>query len=605
MKDIETEKLESLEKALKELPKQGLESNKKLMMKNSIMSQLNAPVIRYIRNLNSQLKFGPDIRALIKERVFALIEKTQQKRFLWERRLRFAAVQFVGVLVLVCMAFYMFGFLSINTNVVMAETFTTLDSYSGEVSLEREGEFIELYEGMEIYEQDKLVTGTDGKLSVKFFDNSLSRLGVDSEIVINKLFKPRQSSVKSHVEISVLEGVVWSKVINLVEENSFFVVEALDVSVSAKRAAFNVEIIGDEVEINVFKNVVEVKTLDGVEETVVTGQTVVLNETQVQIQVKKIDDQEKESDWVVENLDSDEEYLAEVEEEILEVKKEIVGMKEDEEFKAGNSLKEQTVLFLTFDDVKQKQMELELAEKNFIAAEIRLEEENLNEKELEEIQKAFKLFEAAVNDFYTLIQRIRESDERYANELELYLEEKILIHKKNLSLVLPDSPSYQAKEVINELELSTAKDEEEALKLKTDQGLTKLSDAEDMIDRGDVESAKEIVDEYKEDVDEVIEVIDSLDSYNDDEVLLKEELVKDVTKGFKLLDKMEEIVSDEEIIELADRFEEETIGQEIIEEMKEDEIVEIEAVVIEQFYVDEEYGIRIEGDKPLSPLLNF
>ena len=68
---------------------------------------------------------------------------------------------------------------------------------------------------------------------------------------------------------------------------------------------------------------------------------------------------------------------------------------------------------------------------------------------------------------------------------------------------------------------------------------------------------------------------------------------------------MKEVVTDKEIIDLVDGFEEEDIELEVIKEMKEDDVVEVEVFVIERSYVIEEYGIRIEGDKPLSPLLNF
>lgn len=582
--EIENLELEKLCKALLRLEKPVLKDEKKRLLKNSVLTQIKVPVIHYIRSLVSEVKVDFSKKISIKDRIFELIDQTSQKKWFWSNFFMFQK-KFVTALVLICISFSMFLSLKVgtDTNVVMAETFTTLDSFSGEVFLERDGNFIDIYEGMTVYEKDRLITGTDGIASVKFFDDSISRLSADTEIIVNKLFKPQDSLVQSYVEISVTDGNVWSRVINLVEEKSSFVVQAMDVYASAKKAAFNVEVSGEEIKINVFRNVVDVKTSGGVEQ-VVSGQKAVLSENK-EVEVSKIDENEKGSEWVQGNLDSDKEYLTEVEERLLAAKIENIETKAGDEFKSGNSVKEEAMLFLTFDDVKKKKMELDLAEKDFIAAEVKLNDKNLTDEDLKAIDQTFATFSNTVNAFSEFVDNVSYTDSEYADELNLYLEEKILLQKKNFSLVLPDSPSYKAKEVINQLELLTVEDEQEAIKLKSVQEFSKLSEAEEVLDNGDLELATKIVDDYKSGVEGVMQTIDSLDAQDEKEGILKDELTNDVKKGQSLVDGIEIAVSEEEI-------------------MQQQEIIDIQEVKVDSQDIDENVEVKVEEwDKPLSPLL--
>ncbi len=563
-------KLENLCKALSRLEKPVLKEEKRNILKNNLLMKIKVPIVDYIRNLVLSVRIDYSKKISMKERILSLIEESSQQKWFWSNLFIFQR-KFVSAVIILCLGFSMFLFVNVDTNinnVVMAETFTTLYSFSGEVLLERDGEFIDLKEGMSIYEKDRLITGVDGIASVKFFDDSISRLSSDTEIIINKLFKPRDSQVQSYVEISIEDGNVWSKVLNLVEEKSSFVVQAMDVYASAKKAAFNVEVSDEEIEINVFKNVVDVKTSDGVE-TVVSGQKAVLSQEK-EVAVEKIDDIEKESAWVKGNLNSDKEYLTEVEQKLLAAKMESMEVETNDE----------AMLFLTFDDVKKKKMELDIAEKDFIAAEVKLSDKNLTEEDLKVIDQTFLNFSDTVSSFYDLVDEVSHTDSKYADELNLYVEEKILLQKKNLSLVLPDSPSYKAKEVINDLELLTAEDEQEALKLKSEQEFSKLSEAEEVFDKGDKELAAKIVDDYKTGVEEVKETIDSLNIEDEQQVVLKDELSNDVEKGSKLLDGINiEGLSEEEIVN----------AEEGIEQVEE---------ITESIIIDKD-----EWDKPLSPLL--
>lgn len=592
--------LEALGETLKGVQKPKLDETRKLALKNRIQSQLEVSLVESIRRYGAIFSLESDLRARIKENVFALIEKTQQKRFTITNFFLFQK-KFVATVMLFFMTFTMFMFVGMSTKVVYASEFTILDSFGGEVYIERNGKMIELGEDMRIYEKDRIVTGADGRATVRFFDDSVSRLSGDTEIVIDVLHRPVESTVISYVEIDLINGNIWSKVLNLVEKKSSFVVQFSDVFAMTKKAAFNVSVDDMEVEVDVYKNVVDVVTPREVE-TVVSGQKAVLNREN-NVEVTKIAQEVKESDWVKENLDTDRVYTAEVGEILLAAKVEFSGVDVEDEFDGENSLTESALLFLTFDDVKEIKMQLDLAEKKLIAAEVKLNDTNITIEDRVAVEQAISTYSDIVVEYMNFVENVRITDYEYAEELEQYVVDKLFLQKKNLSLVLPDSPSYEIKEAVEDLEVLIAGDLDDEMIVKSEQGLSKLSEVEDALEKGDTDLAKQIVDGYKEDVDTVIKAIGSMSDA--EEEVLKNELLDDVKVGIRLLDEIKEldteidIVTDYEIAEIVIEF----------DEVKKDEVVvsipivnEVEPVVVE-LIIEAEYGVIIEGDKPLSPLL--
>ncbi|MFH1533932.1 MAG: DUF5667 domain-containing protein [Nitrospirota bacterium] len=573
--------LKALGETLKGVQKPKLDEARKLALKSRIQSQLEVPLVKAIQHHGARFSLGAVLRARIKENVFVLIEKTQQKRFIITNFFLFQK-KFIAAAMLFFMTFTMFMFMGVSNNVVYASEFTTLDSFEGEVHIERDGEMIELEEDMRLYEKDRIITGADGKATVKFFDDSVSRLSGDTEILIDVLHRPVGSTVISYVEIDLINGNMWSKVLNLVEKKSSFVVQSSDIFTATKKAAFNVSVDNMEVEVDVYKNVVDVVTAHEVE-TVVSGQKAVLNQEN-NVEVTKIAKEVKESDWVKENLDTDRVYIAEVGETLLAAKVESSGVNVEDGFDGENSLTESALLFLTFDDVKAIKMQLDLAEKKLIAAEVKLNDANITIEDKVAVEQAISTYSNIVVEYVNFVENVRITDYEYAEELEQYVVDKLLLQKKNLSLVLPDSPSYGIKAAVEDLEVLVANNLNEEMIVKSKQGLSKLSEVEDALEKGDSDLAKQILDGYKKDVDNMIKVIDSIDDEKEGD--LKNELLDDVKSGMKLLDEMNtdvKIVTDSEI---------------------EDIVVGIgDTTDVSEPVIEADYGVIIEGDKPLSPLL--
>ncbi len=440
-------------------------------------------------------------KARIKERIFALIEQSAQKRFIFRRYFLYQK-KFVSAFLLFCMVFGFIGFVNTGVRVSRAETFTRIDEFSGEVKLERKGKVIDVYEGMEVKENDFLFTGDNGYASIKYFDDSVSRLSNETKLQINKLYKPSDSFVKTYVEVSLIEGALWSRVLNLVEEESSFVVKAKDVQFSAKKAAFNVEVEGGGVNATVYKRDVEVKGGDKVSKILKGEKVTVDTNKQIKIEQDIQGDDPVKDEWIAKNLDDDEQYLQEVEERLILAKAESVGIQTDEDFSFEKNLKEETIEFFTFDDVKKKKLELDLKEKNFLAAQVTLSKENVSAEEKEKANKAINDFKSGVTEFYGFIGEIEATDIDYAADLKQYADELILAQKKDLSIVLPDSPLYEAKRVVADLEYLGIDDPVEIAEIKNEQLKDKISDAEDTKD----EKIKEaVIAEVKEEALKIAE----------------------------------------------------------------------------------------------------
>lgn len=613
-------KIGGLTKVLEELKKPSLTIQRKDLIRNNLLNNLKVPasdkltfsfcsIIQAIKRVVKEVHLTSVQRVSLKEQIFAKFNEQTQKRFFCMNFFAFHK-RLIGSVLAIALFFGMFSFLNIDTGVVFASNFTTLNSFGGGLLIERDGGFIDVYKGMKLYENDQIITGDDGEAVIEYFDYSTSRLAPSTHLVVKELDGFEKGAVYSHIKVSLVNGTIWSKVVNLFESRSSFIVEAGNIYVAAKKAAFNVQVLDEnKVEIGVFKHVVDVQ-VDNETTKFVSGKKVSFDGDSKKIETIKMDD--KNDEWVQGNLESDQKYLLEVEDRLLAARVDAIEMDADDVLQSGNSIREDAVLFLTFDDVKKQKMELELAEKKFIAAQVKLHDENLTEQERQDASQAITDFSAKVKDFYSLIDEVKVSDPAYSLELESYIEDKVLAHKKYLSVVFPDSPIYETKEVVEELELLGASDDSELAVIRADQAIEKLALAEEAIgSNGDVAMVEKAISSYKEEMNDVVEIISSLSEENDQTKEKKDALVERVNIDSNLLAAVEaeveglksaentavaDPVSSAISVVPADSTSDSTSSAILVED---DVIPVIQAEPV----VDGPYGVKIQGDKPLPPFL--
>jgi len=120
-------------------------------------------------------------------------------------------------------------------------------------------------------------------------------------------------------------------------------------------------------------------------------------------------------------------------------------------------------------------------------------------------------FADEAKEFNQTVKEVGYSDQKYSEELKQILDNKVLTHQKELSVIMPDSPLYQVKEVVDEVALAGISDSTELVEKKLDQVSEKLAVAEDAAVLGQTEVAKEVVDNSKEELGNVVEMIDTIE----------------------------------------------------------------------------------------------
>jgi len=581
--------LERLGMSISHLTTPTLDDHKKEMLKNSILFSIKNPseeilpiglagIVAYIKKVVENTVLSPSRKALMKERVFAKAENLDQRSFFWSNLFIFNK-KLLSSAIILALFFGMFSFVGIDTNVVRAETFSTIDSFSGKVDCERNGKTVSVYNGMYVYENDKILTGADGNAVIRYFDDSVSRLSSNTQIVISKLQK---KIVDSYVEVSLLSGEVWAKVVNLVGDNAAFVVHAKDVYAGTKKAAFNVKLQDDAVEVKVFNRSVDVKK-DGVSDNLISGQKALVKDN---IVVKNLSKAEKSVVWVKDNLQKDKDYLLVTEKRLLVAKMKSMGINSKEDIKLNNSLGEDISVFLSLSDLEKQKKEFELSEKNFIAAQLKLTDPTLTDSDKVEINNAMKGFSTQVEKFYKTVKEVKYTDPKYADELKKYVDDKVLEHKKDLGLVLPDSPVYKAKEVVDQAMLLGTEGKSEMAKEKIAQLSEKVAAAEDVKNSGEAKVAQTVIDNSKQEMKDVETLVNSIsekDSADKQELIGKvgelQNYITNVSKDADVQAKQEQI----DILNLA------------LEEDKNSTAITVPAVV------EQKYGITVTGDKQLPP----
>ncbi len=560
----------------------------------------------------------------IKERIMNVLCLRRQRWFFGPRRvLDFGfgnpKMSFVTSFVLViALVFGMFNFLQTENDIVSAATFTSLRDYDGEVFVKRGGEILEIYEGMHLLEGDVVYTFAGGRAIIEYFDSSVSRLSGETEIVLTRLEDVGESSGLGGIEIFVVRGIIWSKVLNLTNSHLFFSVEAKGIRASAERAAFNFRVDENELEIGVFGNSVEVEDKEEINRLVSGKKLLVSNGDSRHKEIMDVV-YDEDDEWISGNLEYDRRYLSEVENRLLRARAEAVGIDIDDKISFNRSLKDNALLFFTFDDVKSRKLELDLAEKDFIAAQIKLRHNELDDEEIAEINAVVETFAKRVRDFYDFAEKIAYTDEEYSESLKAYVADKVTVNKRDLGVVMPDSPVYVARSVMEDLDPMRedfADFDEERLFY----AVNRLLNVDDIFYRNAEFWDSKLASEY---VEGAFRILSFVEERGEDMLELKSLFLAKIYEDVDTLIDMG-VVLEEDIVALVEETVEDPVEDVVIASLEDGKTTDIEDDdVAEKIEKDDEeekdeedvdelgdgyvikgpYGVSIYDDKPLGPML--
>ncbi|MBT3864570.1 hypothetical protein HOE67_02040 [Candidatus Peregrinibacteria bacterium] len=603
--------IEQIEKLLRGVEKPSFDLSRKELIKSHLMRQvegrvhLNVPrrlhrVASQVVDAAQSVKLPVSARVILKERIMDVVSGTGVKGWVW----RFSGVpkRLLSGVVVASMMFGFISFMAVDLNVALADSFTAIEEIDGGVVVVRDGEKMDAYAEMELFEGDRVVTEDDGFASIVFLDDSIVRLSTDTGLNILRLFADSDNKASTYVEIEVYQGNAWSRVLNLLDKDSAFVVKAGEFMAKAQKAAFNVSVDDVETRVEVYHHVVEVQPVLSVEVAdtkVATGQQVTTS-VAGKPKVVEIAPEVHGDTWVADNLKSDKEHVINVNEKRKVAREEVA----EDNLHSFKSIKTGVQKFLTFDDIEEAKLSFEAVQMDFVKGEVMLENGEITETEAGVV---FESFVEYVEGFKDMIANVRENgDFEYADELKDYLSSELSQYKKDLSSILPDSPLYPAKLVMMEAEVVAAESESEIAVVKTEQVTVKLEEVSDLAEAGEGVLAVQAFDEYVEVVESNKKEVEALsESAGEEAMELISEAEKDETDVLNSIKEVSDKAGLSEVSYVVNK----QLGPGANPGLNVVNVVggEGSAGVAEQRV--SEFGVTVVGEgqdeKPLDPLLNL
>lgn len=388
------------------------------------------------------------LAAAMRERILEAIER---KSFLpvafHQKHLRFMLTSFL-------LAAFVSTSVILPFKVPVTQAHAFIENVNGEVYVKREGRLIKAQTSFYLQEGDKLITRSASSVSVRFFDESLGRLGENTQMLIQKLSDRNDDNSEQNVELYVDQGRIWAKVSDYSNDAHFSVKTQSAEAHVVKKASFDMVVDDSSTSIQVFDNVVDVVSgKEGVNKnTIVAGYETKLQPDQEKkvlvAQLPVIDTNNVQDVWVADNLNLD--------------RKDTFDRSRDAEKMFNDSLtgvKQVKVtqqdlmaaVVLSNDDVeKQKQAFLEAYE-NLLKAEGHLVRENHQDG-----AKYLRVFRHDASVIIESLPELEKKDALSTSVLRDLIGKSIDQQKQDLSIFLPGDKLYNAKKIVLQMELILA-----------------------------------------------------------------------------------------------------------------------------------------------------
>lgn len=502
-----------LENKIFAINKKNLSIEERIMMKSSLMSSINSrevnlPVESFrlanaIRKLGSKVMMPSWGKAVTKERVMTYVEMSRgwNESVQGERKWSFSI--YMAAFVLVAFSVSLISVLPINPNLAMAKT-TVLSNVSGEVFVHRKNVVLKGQNELELRKGDQILTKGSAFATIKFFNNSVTRLNENSSVDLLLADSDYIDPSDSRIELYLKSGRLWSTVVNMSEDSSFEVKSAGLNAGANKKAVFDMEIKDDVTQVAVFNNVVKVRSskTELPAKTVISGYSAVSsNDGERDIKVSKMmgkDVLAESSTWVALNLESD-----------SELKNQLVAMKEEEVLEIDNE-KQIDAEGVIIESVLKNEKALELnrrftdAQSLLVAAQAKLVK-GYREDAISDL----KYFKSEVGKIKGEAQTLLIDDPQSMEFLFVQMNDEIDRQLNDLSSTLPGDRLYRAKEYLQEVELILAGDGVAKIEVELRQAGDILLEMEDLVAEGKANLVSTLLKRYQKRTEELVGVLES------------------------------------------------------------------------------------------------
>jgi len=377
---------------------------------------------------------------------------------------------------------------------------TYIYGMDGDVVIIRKANILKARLMMELAEGDKVVTEDGSSVVIHFFDDSTTRLSENTELKMDRLDIDPLNPVKTHVSLYMDSGHMWTHVVNLTNDSSFFIDTPSLTADVKKKAAFDLIAANNDIVVEKIS------------------------------QYKNVDEQ---SEWVVDNLSDDEKYYDSI---VADAEKFIE--------EGGSNL-------LSFDDgakdekISKAKEDIDDAYRVLVNAEAQLVRGARREA-----GDGLREFKRQVAVLVGSLPALEQEDPVRAQIIRDMLQEKISVQLKDFASFKPGDRLYRAKEVLQDADLAIASTDVERVKVQLNQAEDALLEMQKLLLDGKPHLASTLLKRYQQKTDDFSTIVQNDFSAESDEFA---NLVREQVEHMKVLTSIEQSIVYRDQFEFRDK----------------------------------------------------
>lgn len=395
--------------------------------------------------------------------------------------------------------------------ILYAAKITFLEEVKGEVYVNREGNVMSVNSNFTLEEGDLIFTRSGSFVTIRYLDDSVTRLGENTSLEIRRLYVRPDNQVETQVELNLVNGQIWAGVYNLVDQDSKFVVETSNAKAMVNsKAAFELKASQDATTIAVFDNVVDVTSKavgDKKVQPVVSGfkakveaHTFLAYDNGVSVEKNTL----KQDDWAIMNIELDGKHQEKLKEEGQKLISDKVASEESLLSFLGD-FKDSTKSLFSNSELEQARSRYISASMGFIKAQQILKDaEKIGAANKREATPLLLQFRTTIRELMNDQDRLMKTNENEAKRFYDDLKSDLALQRKGLSLVLPREDLYAAKEVLSEVSSYLATNEIDKKEYLLAKSRSKLYEAQQLIAKNDLKGAEAVMEAYWKGIDKLI-----------------------------------------------------------------------------------------------------
>ncbi|MCC7432986.1 FecR domain-containing protein [Candidatus Peregrinibacteria bacterium] len=395
--------------------------------------------------------------------------------------------------------------------ILYAAKITFLEEVKGEVYVNREGNVMSVNSNFTLEEGDLIFTRSGSFVTIRYLDDSVTRLGENTSLEIRRLYVRPDNQVETQVELNLVNGQIWAGVYNLVDQDSKFVVETSNAKAMVNsKAAFELKASQDATTIAVFDNVVDVTSKavgDKKVQPVVSGfkakveaHTFLAYDNGVSVEKNTL----KQDDWAIMNIELDGKHQERLKEEGQKLISDKVASEESLLSFLGD-FKDSTKSLFSNSELEQARSRYISASMGFIKAQQILKDaDKIGAANKREATPLLLQFRTTIRELMDDQDRLMKTNENEAKRFYEDLKSDLALQRKGLSLVLPRENLYAAKEMLSEVSSYLATNEIDKKEYLLAKSRSKLYEAQQLIAKNDLKGAEAVMEAYWKGIDKLI-----------------------------------------------------------------------------------------------------